>query len=149
MDHVDAKGGGRKPAQFSGQPLSPCGFHVAKKREHSGGIKNAEGSEIPFEVRVHGAKPCGHDPGAEEMHAESCNAEDIDPGSLRLGERMPVQPPADKNKKHEAAHSLNSESKVPLNAEKLGSEGQEGVDKEGSCNAVAEDRFQTFIGNGS
>lgn len=149
MDHVNAEGGRGKPAQFSGKPLGSGRAHVSEEGEHSGGIKNAEGSEIPFEVRVHGAKPCGHDPGAEEMHAESCNAEDIDPGSLRLGERMSVQPPADKNKKHEAAHSLNSESKVPLNAEKLGSEGQEGVDKEGSCNAVAEDRFPTFIGNGS
>lgn len=148
VDHVDAKSGGRKPAQFSGQPLSPCGFHVAKKREHSGGIKNAEGSEIPFEVRVHGAKPCGHDPGAEEMHAESCNTEDIDPGSLRLGERMPVQPPAYENKEHKTAHSLDSESKVPFDAAKLGSEGQEGIDKEGSCNAVAEDRLPAFIGNG-
>ena len=88
------------------------------------------------------------EPCPEEMHAESGKTEDIDPGSLCFGERMPVQPPADKNKEHEAAHSLNSESKVPLNAEKLGSEGQEGVDEEGSCNAVAEDRFPAFIGDG-
>lgn len=93
MDHVNTESGGRKPAQFSGQPLSPCGFHVAKKCEHGGGIQDAEGCEIPFEVRVHGAKLYRHEPGAEEMHTESGNAENIDPGSLCSGEWMPVQPP--------------------------------------------------------
>lgn len=149
MDHIHTEGGRRKPAQFPGEPLGSGGTHVSKEGEDGGGIENAEGREIAFEVGVHIPKLYGHEPGAEEMHAESGNAQDIDPGSLQSGERMPVQPPADKNKEHEAAHSLNSESKVPFDAAKLGSEGQEGIDKEGCCNTITEDRFPAFIGNGS
>lgn len=125
MDHVYAEGGGCKPAQFSGQPLGSGGVHVSEEGEDGGGIENAEGSEIAFEVGVHIPKLYRHEPGAEEMYAESCNAEDIDPDSLFPREGAAVQVPAYEDKEHEAADGLDGQSKVPFNAAKLGSEGQE------------------------
>lgn len=147
MEHIHPKGGGCKPAQFSGKPLGSDGAHISEEGEDGGGIENAEGSEIAFEVGVHIPKLYRHEPGAEEMHAESCNAEDIDPGSLCPRERMPVQPPAYEDKEHEAAYSLNSEGKVPFDTAKLGGEGQKRIYEETSCNTVAEDRLPAFIGN--
>lgn len=148
MDHIHTESGRRKPAQFPGEPLGSGGAHVSEEGEHGGGIQDAKGCEIPFEVRVHGTKLCGHEPGAEEMHAESRNAQDIDPGSLYPGERMPVQPPAYENKEHEAAHGLDCEGKVPFDAAKLGDKGQKKVNEKGSCYAITEDRIPAIIGDG-
>lgn len=147
MDHIHTESGRRKPAQFPGEPLGSGGVHVSEEGEDGRGIENAEGREIAFEVGVHIPKLYRHEPGAEEMYAESCNAEDIDPGSLCPRERMPVQPPAYEDKEHEAAHGLDGEGKVPFDTAKLGGEGQKRIDEEGSCNTVAEDRFPAFIGN--
>lgn len=148
MNHVHAESGRRKPTQFPGKPLGSGRAHVSEEGEDGGGIENAEGCEIAFEIRIHIPKPYRHEPCPEKMHAESGNAQDIDPGSLCFGERMPVQPPANKDKEHEAAHGLNGQGEIPFDAAKLGSEGQEGVDEEGCCNTVAEDRLPAFIGNG-
>lgn len=49
----------------------------------------------------------------------------VDPDSLFPREGAAVQVPAYEDKEHEAADGLDGQSKVPFNAAKLGSEGQE------------------------
>lgn len=67
----------------------------------------------------------GENPGAEEVHAESGESENVDPYSLFSGERVTVEPPAYENKEHEAANGLDGQGEVPFDAAELSGEGQE------------------------
>ncbi len=125
MDHVHAECGRSKPAESGGKPLCFGRFHVPECSEYSSGIEDAEGCEIPLEVGVHSTQLSGEDPGAEEVHAESGQAQDVDPYSLFSGERMPVEPPAYEDKEHVAADGLDGQGKVPFDAAELSGEGQQ------------------------